>query len=453
MSGDGTGLTVLLLPPPTPNGPLHVGHLSGPYLSGDVAARAARARGERVLAVCGLDVNQNYVPAKAEQEGRPVEEVAADYSARIASALELARIRYDLMVDPAADGDYRDGVAGLLAELVDTKAVVVQSAPLALCAGCGRTLHHARVAGRCRVCGEGAGGGACERCGSYAAAVDLVDPACTVCGGRPRVVEAQLPVLRMEDYREQLTEAWARAELSPRVRRLVSSLLSAGLPEVPLAYPTDWGIRAGGGHDGERIDVWAETALGHLYAVPRQLGTGGRGVQASVAGWGAVDRLWHVHGIDNSFYYGVLTPALFAAAGVPTGVLGGLVVNEFYRLDGLKFSTSRGHAVWAEDFLATEDPGLVRLYLCWDRPQPYESDFTLAGYAAFREYADRVLGGQAAGLPAQLARLELARAEHALRLATFDPAVAARCLLAAVPAEPDSARPLLAALTGDDPRA
>jgi len=184
--------------------------------------------------------------------------------------------------------------------------------------------------------------------------------------------------------------------------------------------------------------------------VPRKLGTGGRDVRSCVAGWGAVDRLWHVHGIDNSFYYGVLTPALFAAAGVPTGVLGGLVVNEFYRLDGLKFSTSRGHAIWAEDFLAAEDPALVRLYLCWDRPQPYESDFTTAGYAAFRDYAARMLGGRAAGLPAELARLELARAENALRLETFDAAVAARCLLGAVGAEPDRARPLLAALTGDD---
>jgi methionyl-tRNA synthetase len=451
MRGDGAGLTVLLLPPPTPNGPLHVGHLSGPYLAGDVAARAARARGERVLTVCGLDVNQNYVPAKAEQEGRPADEVVADYSARIRTALRLARISYDLMLDPASDADYRDGVSGLLAELVDAKAVVVQPFPLAVCAGCGRTLHHARVAGRCRVCGEGAGGGACERCGSYAAATDLVEAACTVCGGLPRTVEAQLPVLRMEDYREQLTEAWARAELSPRVRALVGRLLTDGLPEVPLAYPTDWGIRTGAGHDGERIDVWVETALGHLYAVPRRLGTGGRGMTASVAGWAAVDRLWHVHGIDNAFYYGVLTPALFAAAGVRTGVLAGLVVNEFYRLEGLKFSTSRNHAVWAEDFLADEDPAMVRLYLCWDRPEPYESDFTRASYEAFRDWATAQLAGPGQ-LPAELARLDLTRAERALRLETFDAATAAHCLLGAAAREPDRARPLLAAVTGAESR-
>src|SRR5829696_4193933 len=449
------GVTVVLTPPPTPNGPLHIGHLSGPYVASDVAIRAARARGEQVLSVCGLDVNQNYVLAKAEQEGRPAGEVMAEYGHRIRSALELAGVCYDVFLDPQADADYRDAVAGLLAELVESKAAVVRDVPWAVCSDCGRGLHHARVAGRCRVCGQGAAGGACEGCGTYAAAVDLLDAACTVCGGPPRVVDTPLPVLRMEDYREQLTEAWARAQLPARVRQLITRLLVDGLPEVPLAYVTDWGIPTAAGA-AERLDVWVETALGHLYAVPRRLGTADRGggLASCVAGWARVDRLWHFLGIDNAFYYGVLTPAIFAAAGVPTGVLGGLVVNEFYRLSGLKFSTSRQHAVWAEDFLADEEPALVRLYLCWDRPSGFESDFTPDGYRAFRDWVAPVLAGEAPGpLPPGVAELEISRAEQALRLETFHPATAARCLLAAVGAGPgapvaDRARDLLGALTG-----
>ena len=110
MSSGVTGVTVVITPPPTPNGPLHVGHLSGPYVAGDVAVRAARARGERVLSVSGLDVHQNYVLAAAEAEGRPVAEVAADYGDRIRSAFALAGVSYDLFLDPADDPDYRDAV-------------------------------------------------------------------------------------------------------------------------------------------------------------------------------------------------------------------------------------------------------------------------------------------------------------------------------------------------------
>jgi methionyl-tRNA synthetase len=442
-------ISVVITPPPTPNGPLHVGHLSGPYVAGDVAVRAARARGESVLSVSGLDVHQNYVLTAAEREGRRAEEVMADYGARIRSAFALAGVEYDLFLDPAQDLDYRAGVARLLDELVARGgAVQVREVPWAVCAGCGRGLHHARVAGRCRVCGAAAAGGACEGCATYAAAVDLVDAACTACGGAPAVTPTPLPVLRMEDVRAQLTEAWSRAVVPARVRDLLDRLLTEGLPDVPLAYPTDWGIPGPG---GTRVDVWVEMALGYLYAVPRQLGTGGAGGLADcLAGWSGVDRLWHFLGIDNAFYYGVLCPAVFAAAGMPAGVLAGLVVNEFYALDGLKFSTSRRHAVWAEDFLATEDPALARLYLAWDRPSGFESDFTRAGYAAFRDWAGPLLAGAGRPpLPAAVAAGELARARQALRLETFDPALAARCLLGALggPAEAE-ARPLLAALTG-----
>ena len=108
--------TVVLTPPPTPNGPLHVGHLSGPYVAADVAVRAARARGERVLSVSGLDVHQNYVVTAAEQEGRPVAEVLTDYGGRVRAALAMTRVSYDLFLDPAADADYRDAVARLLGE-------------------------------------------------------------------------------------------------------------------------------------------------------------------------------------------------------------------------------------------------------------------------------------------------------------------------------------------------
>jgi methionyl-tRNA synthetase len=444
-----SGVTVVITPPPTPNGPLHVGHLSGPYVAGDVAVRAARARGERVLSVSGLDVHQNYVLAAAEQEGRPAAEVMADYGGRIRSAFALSGVSYDLFLDPAADADYRDAVAGLLGELLSAGAVAVREVPWAVCSDCGRDLHHARVAGTCRVCGRPAAGGACEGCATYAAAADLVDPTCTVCGGAPRIEPRALPVLRLEDYRAQLTEAWSRAVVPARVRDLLDRLLSGGLPEVPLAYPSDWGIPLPG--TDLRVDVWVEMALGYLWAVPRQLGTLGDGdLAACRAGWSEVDRMWHFLGIDNAFYYAVLTPAVLAAAGLPAGILGGLVVNEFYTLEGRKFSTSRRHAVWAEDLLAKENPALVRLQLAWDRPSGFESDFTPGGYEAFRDWAGPLLAGTGSPpLPPTLAAGEVARARQALRLESFDPATAARCLLGALggPADPD-ARALLAALTG-----
>ncbi|MEO6702550.1 MAG: class I tRNA ligase family protein, partial [Jatrophihabitantaceae bacterium] len=46
--------SVYVIAPPTTNGPLHIGHLSGPYIAADIVSRAGRIRGERVLTIGGV---------------------------------------------------------------------------------------------------------------------------------------------------------------------------------------------------------------------------------------------------------------------------------------------------------------------------------------------------------------------------------------------------------------
>ena len=145
-------ITVVTVPPPTPNGPLHLGHLSGPFVAADVAARAGRARGARTLTVCGLDVHQNYVPAKAAGQARSPDAVLDEYEGLVRQALRAARISYDLFADPRADAGYRHAVARLLSELIEAKAITVEDATPSRCDGCTATLHHAYVTGRCPGC-------------------------------------------------------------------------------------------------------------------------------------------------------------------------------------------------------------------------------------------------------------------------------------------------------------
>jgi methionyl-tRNA synthetase len=445
MAAEGAGRrpVIVTATAPTPNGPLHLGHLSGPYVAADIAARAARARGERVVTVSGLDPHQNYVPAKAAGQGRTPGQVLDEYEATIRKAFAAAAVSYDIFIDPRADAGYRAAITRLLDELVAGKVAVIEETELACCADCGATLHHAYVTGRCPGCGAASGGGTCEGCGAFTTAMNLAAAQCARCGGSPQPLTAQIPVLRLESCRDELTEAWATAVLPLRVRQLIGHYLAAGLPDVPLAYPTDWGI--GWGPDGLRVDVWTEMGLGLLDQVARNLNPDASTPDDLREAWRGAGPCWHFLGIDNAFYFGILFPALFAGAGIAPGWLGGLVVNEFYRLDGLKFSTSRNHAVWADEFLVSEDAALVRLFLCWDRPDRYESDFTRPAFEAFRDWVQAALR-QGTGLPADVAPAEVTRAERALRFESFDPGLALRCLVAAGGHE----SPLLAALVGED---
>ena len=82
--------------------------------------------------------------------------------------------------------------------------------------------------------------------------------------------EGRTPAEVIEDYGAARIRSAFALVVPARVRDLFDRLLAEGLPDIPLAYPTDWGIPGPG---GTRIDVWVEMALGYLYAVPRRLGT------------------------------------------------------------------------------------------------------------------------------------------------------------------------------------
>jgi methionyl-tRNA synthetase len=442
----------MVIPPPTANGPLHLGHLSGPYLAADVAARAARRRGERVLALGGVDVHQNYVLTQAENAGIDVDKMIDEYRRRISDAYTMARITADMSVDPQ-DRKHQQQIAGILTELVSDGAFPLADVTLHACADCGRTLHHSYVAGRCNRCGSGASGGSCEACGGFTSAQDLLDARCDRCGGAPRPFSATVPVLRMEDYRDQLITTWTRAQLSSRARELVAGYLADGLPQIPLAYPTDWGVPGVGPLTGLRLDVYLEVGLSTFHGVARALDPAASTLTDDRRAWTDVNELWHFNGIDNAFYFALLWPALYLALGATPAQLAGTVVNEFFTLDGSKFSTSRDHAIWVDEFLTTEDPELVRLFLAWERPQDHTSDFTLAAYEAFCDWVRPLLSGEAASArDAELAHRELIRGEHALHPRSFNPPLAVRCLFNALSAGSDSDRvhALRRALAGNE---
>lgn len=449
---ESSGVTVIVIPQPTVNGALHIGHLSGPYLAADVASRAARARGDRVLTLAGVDVDPNYVLTKAELLDTDVDTMVAKYRGQIMAAFEGARIGWDAFLDPQ-DPDYRQAIAGMLRELVENGTVPMREFVLHRCADCGRTLHHSYVVGKCMLCGTGANGTSCEGCGGFTSAQNLVDPSCARCGGRPEPMEVVIPVLELERYRDRLEREWLQAEWPTQVRSILRQYQNAELPDIPLAYETNWGIECDGPLSGLRVDFPSELGFSYFYGPAKVLDPEAATLAERVAAWREVEGVWHFNGMDNTFYFTVLYPAIIAACGVPEPKALGATVNELYLLEGSKFSTSRNHAIWADEFLATEDAELVRLYLSWDRPDRYLSDFTAASYEAFCDYVRPLLAGvrQDAGLPDELAAAELARAGHALRLSGFDSALAARCLLNALETGAGLDSVVLAALTGRDP--
>src|SRR5262249_50817183 len=98
--GEAMAKTIITATPPTPNGDLHVGHLSGPYLAADVCARFLRSRGEDVAYISSSDDNQSHVVRTAPRLGTSPRKLAAAHAEQIKSTLAKASIEIDAFTVP-----------------------------------------------------------------------------------------------------------------------------------------------------------------------------------------------------------------------------------------------------------------------------------------------------------------------------------------------------------------
>jgi len=350
--------TVVTAAPPTPNGSLHLGHMSGPYLAADIAARYLRARGAAVLSHSGTDDHQNYVGERARALGFSPEAFRKKMRARIESSLRAMQIAFDEFVEPKTDSAYKARVERFARAAVAKGAVVQESLLLPHCAHCDRALVDALIDGTCPVCNAESRGG-CESCGVVVMPQALLDPKCARCG---HAAEPRATSVYVFDLKRHLPAVdLSGLSLTKRLRELVDRVAGMTELKVLVSYPGTEGMQFP--NSEQTMHVWFEMAAHY-----EKFATG----QAS----------WiHAFGFDNSFYYLLFIPALLKAVNPLAKLPDAVLTNEFLLLDGLKFSTSRGHAVWADEFDGNTDH--LRFYLSLHRPGARQSDFSVKDFRTF----------------------------------------------------------------------
>ncbi|MFI9170086.1 class I tRNA ligase family protein [Streptomyces lincolnensis] len=374
--------TVVIAPPPTPNGDLHVGHLAGPYLAGDVYARYLRAAGRPVLYVSGTDDSQTYVVTGARRAGTTPQELATRSWQDIRETLRAAGIAMDGFA-PFDDG-YRGTVLRFLGDLHAAGRLRTRRVRLPYLESRGEYLVEGLVTGNCPVCLLESRGGLCESCGHPNNFDELGDPRSTT-DPEAEVThrEATILVLPMEEYRDELTAYYREREglLRPHVTQLAREVLARPLPDFPVTYPLDWGIPAPFPETpGQVVNAWAEGMAASMYCTWYGAAQHGERAPATdehwLAGRGEEDiELVYFLGFDNVYFWGMTHLALLMAHGARYVRPRALVSNEFYELDNEKFSTSRGHVVWAADLVAEVPRDLVRFYLALTAPEHARTNF------------------------------------------------------------------------------
>jgi methionyl-tRNA synthetase len=373
---------LVLGPNPTPNGGMHLGHIAGPYLAGDIYARYQRARGRRVIFTTGTDDSQTYVVASARRQGISPADLCRRSTEQIRAALHDIGISVDGF--GPFDDSYRATVSDYFRALHAAGVFRLRTVRLPYSERTGEFMVEGLIEGDCPVCLSTSRGGLCETCCHPNNFDQLIDPHSTV---DPTDVlsyrEATILVLPLEEYRDRLGEYHERLaeHRRPHLRQLIGELLARPLQDVPVTFPLSWGIPAPFPETpGQVLNAWLELMPGGMFTTSyaaRQLG------HDTAPGdlWRAEEDLRVVHflGFDNAYFFSLPHTAMLMAHGDTYILPESIINNEFYELESEKFSTSNGHVLTPEDLLREVPRDVSRLYLALTAPEYQRTTFSRAG--------------------------------------------------------------------------
>ena len=388
---------------PYANGPLHLGHLAGAYLSADVFARYHRMRGDEVLMVSGSDSHGAPITMRADSEGITPRELVERYHASFLESWERMGITFDLFTTTMTD-NHRDVVHSLWRALEEKGYIYSAEMKVAYSPDFQRFLPDRYVRGTCPSCGfEDARGDQCDNCGSILDPVDLGNPVYILDDERHPVEirDTEHLFLKLSAFRDQLVK-WVEAQPHWRsnVRNFTLGFLREGLKDRAITRNLDWGVPIPmEGYDDRRIYVWFDAVIGYLSASVEWAARAGNPDAWRPFWEDPSTRSYYFIGKDNIPFHTIIWPAMLMGQGayiLPYDV----PANEFLNLEGRQLSTSRNWAVWVPDYLERFPPDPLRYHLIANLPETSDADFTWSEYvrrnndelvATFGNLAHRVL--------------------------------------------------------------
>jgi methionyl-tRNA synthetase len=370
---------------PYTNGPIHIGHLAGVYVPGDIYARYLRLQGRDVIYVCGSDEHGVAISMKARKEGITPQQVIDKYHHIIEQSFQNFGISFDVYSRTSA-AIHHETASAFFRKLYEEGKFIEETNEQLYDAEANQFLADRFVTGTCPKCGHTeAYGDQCEKCGSSLNATDLIQPKSTITGSTPILKQTKHWFLPLDQYDVFLRE-WIlkghQHDWKPNVYGQVKSWLEDGLKPRAVTRDLDWGIDVPvEGAEGKKLYVWFDAPIGYISATKEWAQKTGNNWETY---WKDQDtKLVHFIGKDNIVFHCIIFPAMLKAEGsyiLPDNV----PANEFLNLEGNKLSTSKNWAVWLHEYLQ-DFPGqqdVLRYCLTATAPETKDNDFTWKDFQA-----------------------------------------------------------------------
>ena len=362
---------------PYANGPLHLGHLAGAYLPADLFVRFKRLQGKDIIHICGSDEHGVPITIAAEKEGVTPQDIVDRFHAMNKEAFEQLGISFDYYGRTSSETHHQTA-RDFFKKLYDQGAFRKKEEEQLYDEEADMFLPDRYVMGTCPNCGyDEAYGDQCENCGKSLSPTDLKNPKSAITGNTPITRKTEHLYLPLGDYQEELAQ-WldTRQNWKPNVMGQVKSWLNDGLQDRAMTRDLDWGVKVPvEGFEDKVMYVWFDAPIGYISATKEWAAEQGDTNRWKEYWLDKETELIHFIGKDNIVFHCIIFPTLLMLDGsyvLPENV----PANEFLNLEGKKFSTSRGWAVWLNEFLEDFEPDLLRYVLGTSLPETKDADFS-----------------------------------------------------------------------------
>ncbi|PKD44795.1 methionine--tRNA ligase [Rhodohalobacter barkolensis] len=372
---------------PYANGPIHLGHLAGAYLPADLYTRFQRLKGEDIIHICGSDEHGVPITIAAEKEGVSPQEIVDRYHERNKAVFDKFGIDFDYYGRTSSE-THKKTSQDFFLKLYEQGVFKKKSQEQFYDEDANMFLPDRYVKGTCPKCGHPeAYGDQCEKCGSSLSPTDLIDPVSALTGNKPVAKSTEHWFIPLGDFQDRLQE-WidSRKDWKPNVVGQCKSWLDSGLGDRAVTRDLTWGVPVPLPEgEGKVLYVWFDAPIGYISATKEWADEKGDPELWKTYWQDEETSLIHFIGKDNIVFHCIMFPAMLMQHGefvLPENV----PANEFLNLEGRKLSTSKGWAVWLEEYLDKFEPDLLRYVLGTTLPEAKDSDFS------WKDFQNRING-------------------------------------------------------------
>jgi methionyl-tRNA synthetase len=342
---------------PYANGKCHIGHLRT-YIPADIFVRALRKQGQSAAFVCGSDAHGTPIVVNAEELKITPTELVNKYHDHFENIFKRMEIDFSFFGNTDSPTNHAR-TNSIVEALIDNGYVYPKVIRLAYCPHDERFLPDRFVEGTCPFCGKLARGDECDQgCGKHLEPGEIKNAKCRICGNPAQYREQEHFFFKLSSFGGFLTEYLKTLGGTSNAINYAKEWAKE-LKDWCITRNLEWGVRFPG-HDDLVVYVWVDAPIGYISFTEEWANNTGEEWEKY---WRRESRIIHFIGEDITYHHCIFWPAMLKGAGYtqPWAV----VASGMLKIDGKKFSKSRGYVVWVdEDYLDHGlHPDLLRYYI------------------------------------------------------------------------------------------